>query len=272
VVSIQSSAGTGDRGTNVAVDLGDGDDSLTLDAGLPPSRFSVDARGGDGNDSMSARVGNPLALSPADTAGRVAVRMNGGGGDDAIRSTVRMVSLNAPMALELNGGVGNDRIEAVFDHVTARAGLSLDVRGGRGDDDLRVVADSPSREAGGFDPSLVAESAVDLRVDGGEGADHVVGDITPCIEPQGSLALGFFGGGGDDAFDIAVNLEPAAHSPPSERDGPLLLDVQGDEGDDALNLTIGNYRSSTSPVELKLMGGRGKDTVHASPGIDTDSW
>jgi hypothetical protein len=260
------------RSIDFIADLGDGADTFTLDGSFPPDVCRVAVQGGAGNDTFNTRIGSATALTPTNVAASIDLHLDGGEGDDVFVNTLRLVNLNGRVNLDINGGAGNDRIINVFDHVTVNGGMTLNVNGGQGDDDLQLLATAPSsREAAGYDPALVIRSRVQVNLTGGSGNDHFVGDITPCIEPQGEFDLVFVGGRGADVFDIQLALEPKT-SATTEQAGPMRLAVLGGSGDDQLRLAVANYGKSTSPLDIDLVGGPGRDTAEVSPGIDLGQW
>ena len=125
---------------------------------------------------------------------------------------------------------------------------------------------------------LYVNSQARFNVQGDSGNDLLIGLLVPCIMPVGSLDLIFSGGSGNDLFNLLIGLEPVSLAPPSDlstaptQDGPIRLAVLGGNGDDQLNLTVQNLGNSTSPFDVRLDGGPGRDTAMASPGIDTSGW
>ena len=117
-----------------------------------------------------------------------------------------------------------------------------------------------------------------MNLQGDLGNDRLIGLIQPCIMPVGSLDLVFSGGAGNDLFSLLIGLEPVDRptsgetNPPDAHDGPIHLAVIGGEGDDRLYLTVQNLGNSTSPLDIRLDGAPGNDTVVATPGINTSGW
>ena len=161
--------------------------------------------------------------------------------------------------------------------------MSLNFKGGAGDDTVAVMTGTETRPDA--PPSLFVNSSVRLNVEGGLGNDRLLGLIIPCVKPEASLDMIFSGGSGNDLVSILLGLEagllnplsdhpssPGELNPPSEHDGPIHLAVTGGEGDDQLYLTVRNFGHSTSPLDIRLDGAPGKDTVVATPGIDTSGW
>lgn len=200
-----------------------------------------------------------------------------------VMSTFRNVNLNGSTSIDLQGGNGNDVVRQALDMVTVNAGLSLSANCGAGDDTVAVMTGTETRPDAA--PSLFVNSPVRLNVEGGLGNDRLLGLIIPCIKPEASLDVVFSGGSGNDVISILMGLEagllnppsdrpasPGELNPPSEHDGPIHLAVIGGEGNDQLNLTVRNLGHSASPLDIRLDGAPGKDTVVATPGIDTSGW
>ena len=133
-----------------SIDLGDGDDTLALGAGLP----ALSINGGSGTDALdfSART-DDVAIGLDGTTPNLAVtsveNATGGSGNDALAGDAA--------ANRLSGGGGNDTIN-----------------GGAGDDDLSGGAGNNTLRGGSGDDTLTAGPDGDVLV-GGAGADTLVG-------------------------------------------------------------------------------------------------
>lgn len=163
---------------------------------------------------------------------------------------------------------------AMFDKVLVQAGLDMILGGGEGDDLLNLLAlprtPSEGTIVSAFVPALVTTSRVRILLDGGDGNDRFVGDITSCVLPQGTLDMLFAGGRGNDNFEVKLTMEPQVKA--TSLDGSVRMLILGGEGNDSLKLTINNLTESGGALDLRLDGGQGENTALASAGIDTSGW
>ena len=255
------------------------DPSVPPDPYFPPDPCRVSVTGDGGNDSINALIGLLSNAMPAgDAQLPIELMLNGGDGVDYVMSTFQNVNLNGHVGVDLEGGAGNDVVMQKFDNVTINGGMDLVANGGAGDDYVILSASPELSTMVGIVPKLYVNSAVHMNVLGDTGNDRLIGAIIPCIMPVGSLDLVFSGGAGNDVFNVLLGLEavtlnpPSEHNPPADLDGPIHLAVIGGEGDDQLNLTVQNLGHSTSSLDIRLDGAPGKDTIVATPGIDTSGW
>lgn len=278
------------RSFDFYVQLGAGNDRFTGNMVWPQglrgasgaSRVTV--IGDAGNDSINALIGLLSNAMPAgDVSSALDLSLNGGDGNDSVISTLRNVNLNGRTSIDLQGGNGNDVVRQALNMVTVNGGMSLNFRGGEGDDTVAVTTGTETRPDA--PPSLFVNSPVTVNVEGGLGNDRLLGLLQPCIKPEASLDVVFSGGSGNDVISILMGLEagllnppsdrpasPGELNPPSEHDGPIHLAVIGGEGDDQLYLSVRNLGHSKSMFDIRLDGAPGKDTVVATPGIDTSGW
>jgi hypothetical protein len=139
------------------VDLGDGDDTLTLGAGLP----SLTIHGGAGTDRLNfAGRTDPVSVmlggaTPGLTVDTVE-NVTGGDGSDKVVGDIA--------ANDIVGGAGNDRLSGGdnADQLSGGSGVNV-LRGGAGDDTL---------QAGGEGDTLVGGSGADT-IAGGAGDDDI---------------------------------------------------------------------------------------------------
>ena len=210
--------------------------------------------------------------------GTIDLSLNGGDGNDVIRSTARNVNLNGRVTIDLQGGTGNDVVQQTLEMVRVNAGLDLNASGGAGDDYVVLSTAQDSRSTSDVIPTFFVNSKVRLNLQGDQGNDRLIGLIQPCIMPAGSLDMIFGGAGGNDLFSILLGLEPGTVDPPpehttsGEQDGPIRLTVLGGDGDDRLYLSVRNLGHSMSPLDVRLDGGTGLNTAVVTPGIDVSDW
>ncbi len=236
----------------------------------PPSdRIAV--VGGAGDDEFHFLISSgEAALVPAVLVESVDVRFDGGAGSDSFESVMRNVVLQASVRVEAQGQTGNDTVMSMFDRVSVKGGLDMILEGGGGDDLLSLLALSQTRSEAGFVPALVTTSRARILLDGGDGNDRFLGDITPCVLPQGTLDMVFAGGRGNDDIRVKLTMEPTIKSP--SLDGSVRMSILGGEGNDSLNLKVNNLRESGNALSLRLDGGPGEDIASASAGIDASGW
>ncbi len=275
------------RSFDLLVRLGAGNDRFDAKLDVPPDPYNlfppgpcrITVMGEGGADSISTLLGSLATPAMVEEFPALEISLDGGDGNDSIRSVVRDVNLNGRTSIDLQGGTGNDLVQQTFDMATANAGLDLNANGGAGDDYVVLSSGSDTRSTTGFAPTLFVNSQVNLNVQGDLGNDRLIGMVIPCIKPQGgALDMVFSGGSGNDIFGLLIGLEPVSlnppsdHNPPGDMDGPITLTVIGGEGDDQLNLTVQNLGNSTSPLAIRLVGSPGRDTAIVTPGIDVTGW
>lgn len=204
----------------------------------------VDADMGTGDDGVDAQ-GFPL---PVD--------LEGGPGDD-----------------RLTGGTGADRIDGGDDNdqVWMTVGGPDDVTGGAGFDKVTFLTagtttitldDQPGDGPGGRMDNVHSDFE---EVDGGPGADTIVGTDGPDVLDGGNGKDHLEGMGGDDVLEDG----PATTCDTDQLDGgpgndTLMTDngqdvVNGDEGDDELD--VGDSHFCPTKGGARLSGGDGTDTV-----------
>ena len=255
------------------------DPYMPTNTAFPPGPCRVSVMGDGGADSINALIGLLSNATPVgDAQLPIEVILNGGDGNDFVQSAFGNLNLNGRTTVDLQGGLGNDVVMQKFNNVTINAGLDLNASGGAGDDYVILSAKGESTATTNATPQLYVNSQVRMNLQGDAGNDKLIGLIQPCIMPVGSLDLVFSGGAGNDLFSLLIGLEPVTLDPPTDRpatpvqDGPIHLAVIGGEGDDQLYLTVQNLGNSTSPLDIRLDGAPGNDTVVATPGIDTKGW
>ncbi len=272
------------RGVDFTADLGAGDDTFKgeIVAHTPPSEHAppsdhtppsdrIAVVGGAGDDEFHFLISSgEAALVPAVLVESVDVRFDGGAGSDRFESVMRNVVLQGSVRVEAQGQAGNDAVMSMFDRVSVKGGLDMILGGGEGDDLLSLLALSQTRSEAGFVPALVTTSRARILLDGGNGNDQFIGDITPCVLPQGTLDMVFASGRGNDDIRVKLTMEPTIKSP--SLDGSVRMSILGGEGNDSLNLLVNNLRESGNALSLRLYGGPGEDNSIVSAGIDASGW
>ena len=274
------SAGDGSvRTVMLYANLGAGNDVFNGDLQFPPDPCRLMVMGGSGADSINALIGLLSNATPiGDVQGTIDLSLNGGDGNDDIRSAARNVNLNGRVTIDLQGEAGNDIVQQTVEMVRVNAGLDLNARGGAGNDYVVLSAAPESRSTSDVFPTFFVNSKVRLNLQGDLGSDRLIGLILPCVMPAGSLDMIFGGGGGNDLFSILLELAPGMadpppeHTTPEEQDGPIRLAVLGGDGDDRLYLSVRNLGHSMSPLDVRLDGGTGLNTAVVTPAIDVSDW
>jgi Ca2+-binding RTX toxin-like protein len=224
----------------VAVDMGDGNDQVTLLAG---SRLFGEVRLGAGDDRMTAtETGDDLEID----AGAGADTVLAGAGDDLVR-----------------GGVGDDQLDGGDGDDALDGGDGNDwLSGGRGDDFLFGGADADTLIGGegndvlnggdGIDTVDYSAQLTDVTVDlaaGTAGGDGIGRDALSGIE-------NVVGGGGNDVLSgngLANRLDGGAGNDRIIAGGGDT--VLGGSGDDSIEARTGAGAAAV------IDGGAGNDTV-----------
>ena len=240
---------TGDFGSGfgrlnvVSVDLGDSNDTLSIDIDATDSIFNETLAlffdGGSGADEIDA------------SASTSAVRINGGFGNDRIV-----------------GGSGNDTI--LGDATNSDGGNDVLI-GGAGNDFISGGSgtDTLSGEAG--NDTLLGGSGLDT-IDGGEGVDTnsfqgIGSQVTASINADGTGSAEY-----GNILEGFTNIEGLAASANGD-----ILTINGDAGgilvggpgDDILTGGAGNDRLSGNDGDDILRGGPGEDVLFGGRGNDT---
>ncbi len=278
VVTLQGSVDNGSGGLNFSAELGEGNDRFTgnlqwpsgvptpEEAAYPPDPCYLAVTAGGGADTINTLIGLLSNALPAqDVPVPLSLSLDGGDGNDVVKSSLSNLILHGPTTIDLQGGTGNDAVTQVLNAVAANAGLNLTADGGRGDDTVGITA-------GAATPSLFVNSSVRLTLEGGLGNDRLHGLLVPCIMPEASLDVIFSGGSGNDLFDILLALEADSPDSTGPSEGPVGLTLLGGDGNDQLRLSIQNLGQSKSMLDLQHAGGSGDDTAVVTPSIDTSGW
>lgn len=208
----------------------------------PGSTWADTLRGGEGADSLAGQAG-------ADS-------LEGGGGDDTL--------LGGAGADTLRGGAGHDRIE-VGEAGEGDADLGF---GGEGNDTILAFGSNNRLLGEAGDDSLLGGSFGDT-LDGGDGADTLLGDA-----PATAAVLGYddllMGGGGHDSL---VGMLGADRLDGGLGDDTLWGDLgdaldEGAGGRDTLLGAAGNDRLEGDGGADLLNGGSGADTLVGGTGTD----
>lgn len=230
--------------SQVTVNAGAGDDTVTVGDLDTLCRASLVIQGGDGNDFLSALNSK---------TGEIRLRIEGGAGNDTI-----------------TGGLGNDTL--VGDGGTDR------IKGGDGNDQLEggTGADSINGENG--NDTLLGGDATDTLT--GDGSDTLNGDAGDDSLRGGLGGDVLNGGAGNDTANGGDGDDTASGGDGNDSLlGSTGLDsLAGDAGDDTIdggrnNDTLdggdGNDKIRGDHGDDSITGGLGDDTVNGGDGDDT---
>jgi Ca2+-binding RTX toxin-like protein len=186
----------------IQIDLGDGDDTATIDRNVKlPATF----RGGDGNDTLSAGGGRTM--------------LDGGEGDDVLRGGKNYDTLYGRGGNDvLDGASGGDVMSGGYDDDTVtyegrdenlRIYLSGRAESGRAGERDRIMTDVENVTGGERDDIMVGSRYAntlrggpgDDRIDGGAGDDHLEGEDGDDRITGGRGADVLMGGNGSDWLD-----------------------------------------------------------------------
>lgn len=252
-------AGTiiGDDG--VAIDMGTGNDAVTL---LEDSQTFGEIRLGAGNDTLTATEagqdlvvdagdGNDIVLAGAGDdllrGGEGDDRLEGNGGDDALQGgngNDRLIGglgddflLGGAGNDSLVGGVGNDLLDGgdgldTADYSAETAAVSVDLASGiaNGDGIGRDTLAGVENAIGGAGNDVLIGNAQVNRLEGGDGDDRLV-------VGAGDTALG---GAGDDTIEVQAGAGAAAT-------------VDGGSGRDTIRLTGTGTGSLAAPTAVEIL-------------------
>lgn len=281
-VTLQGSVDNDSGGLNFSAELGEGRDRFTgnllfpsgvptpEEGAYPPDPCNIAVTGGGGADTINTLIGLLSNALPAqDVPVALSLSLDGGDGNDVVKSSLSNLILHGATTIDLQGGTGNDAVTQVLNAVAANAGLNLTANGGRGDDTVGLTAGATTSTA---TPSLFVNSLTRLTLEGGLGNDRLNGLIVPCVMPEASLDVIFSGGDGNDLFNILLALEADSPDSTGPSEGPVGLTLLGGDGNDQLRLSIKNLGQSKSRLDLQHAGGSGDDKAVVPPGIDASGW
>jgi Ca2+-binding RTX toxin-like protein len=249
----------GDAG-NDSLDGADGDDFFFIASGAGNDTIV----GGEGAETL----GDTLDSSAAVGAATLTFGTTGENG------TLIIAGNNATFSQIENFflGSGNDSVTA------AAATVGVDVDGGFGDDTILGGGGLDSLYGGGGNDSIFGAALADViyggtgddRIDGGVDNDVLYGgDGNDTLLAGFGSNEGFFGGAGNDAYQILgtavttfgynVNLETG-----NDQFGKVFSSIETILGGDGADTLVG--RNDTAEL---LDGGGGSDTIYGSGGNDT---
>lgn len=283
--------------SSVLVDMGNGDDTVTIGNLNTISRTSIVVQGGAGNDLISAlnanlgdsRIrlegedGNDTLIGSAgnDTlvGGADVDRIKGGDGNDQLEGGTGSDSINGENGNDtlLGGdtndtllGDGNDTLGGDAGDDSLRGGIGNDVlNGGAGNDTARGGDGDDTATGGDGNDSLLGETGLD-NLSGDAGNDTVDGGRNNDVISGGDGNDKLRGDHGNDTItgglgDDTINGGDGEDNISGD-DGHDLLG--GFDGDDTINGAAGNDTISGGDGDDVLAGGGGGDIVLGDQGDD----
>lgn len=233
-----------------AVNMGDGDDTVTLEAG-----FAVegDILLGAGNDVLTTAAG----------AGQAALRVEGGAGDDRITAgSGDDVLVGGAGADRIEGGMGTDTASYAGSATGVEVWLSVGgqplSRGGDAEGDMLVSIENLD---GSAQADILAGDGGRNVLRGEDGADrlYAYGGDDLAQGGEGNDLLG--GGDGDDQLQGGAGHDRLY----GQNDDDVL---EGGEGNDWLYGESGNDRLAGGEGRDLLNGGVGDDVLEGGAGAD----
>lgn len=228
-----------------AIDMGEGDDRVTLLAGASVQGL---IRLGKGNDTLTANT----------AAG---FEVDGGEGDDLIE-----------------GGAGNDTLHGGEGQDVIRGGAGNDlIFGGAGDDLIHAGPGNDTIDGGeGYDTLDMSSVSGPIFVDMGSGVVSGTGIGLTRFTSIENIAFGagdndVTGGNGDDVFDGGAGNDTLSGGAGDDKlaggEGNDLL--RGGSGDDLLDGGNGDDVLNGGSGDDVLLGGAGNDQLSGGSGDDT---
>lgn len=222
---------------NITVNLGGGDDSLTMLDMSGAQLNAIQINGESGNDTIN--------LAAANRVGTLLIRADGGDGNDMLTGS--------DFSESLIGGAGDDM-------VVAGAGDDL-LEGGDGNDVLNGGLGNDSSAGGAGNDELIGGDGNDSLI-GDSGDDIVNGDAGNDVL-QGNFGNDFLNGStGNDSISGGLGADAVVGGA-----GKDTLD--GGHNDDIIVGNSGNDLIFASNGNDLVNGGNGNDTLNGGDGDDT---
>jgi Ca2+-binding RTX toxin-like protein len=247
----------------IAMDLGNGDDVVTIGdlSGIAQTVLTINA--GDGNDNLNAGASVP---------GFVRLLLNGDAGNDSITGSANDDTINGGAGRDtLLGGNGNDAIVGGADHDAINGGAGDDsITGGDGNDTLAGGDGNDTLQGGNGNDSLTAQAGDD-SVDGGAGRDTLLGGDGNDSMDAGDGKDYLAGGEGNDTLDGGRNDDTLLGDAGADtiRGNHGNDSIDAGTGDDTVNGGDGNDVISGGDGNDLMTGGDGDDILNGAAGNDT---
>ena len=258
--------------TRITGDLGVGDDSLTINAGV---QVPVEIRGGVGDDELFAGSGPAVFFGDAGND-----RLVGGSHDDQLDGGLGQDNLVGQAGNDqLRGGEDDDLLEGGEGNDTLQGDAGVDVlMGGRGSDRLEGGEGNDTLQGESGSDQLFGDAGNDV-LDGGDGDDTAEGGVGDDRLDGGLGNDTLRGGvGADTLIGLAGNDTLEGGDDADILDGGLGDDIlrgglgddqiTDDEGDDVAEGDAGMDTITTGVGADIIRGGDDDDVIEAGPGND----
>jgi hypothetical protein len=235
--------GSGSAITNVVVYGGKGADMVDFAlTNTLATNLDLDVHLGAGNNQAN------LNFADGARGSKVSVDVDGSAGSDQVSASLGDVS-NSHVTFTGCLGRGPDSYNLTMKgDVTGGSDVGVRINGGRGNDALHV-------NATGLD--IGADSKVGVELDGGDGAEDIGLKYDGVL--KGTLTAKLNGGKGADA--IVGNITAEAGST-----GTLNAVEHGGKGNDSLTLNVFDL-GQLADLDAVIYGGPGKDTFTHTPNV-----
>lgn len=215
--------------STVVLNVGVGNDSVTINAIDAGFAASLQVLGADGNDSLNATTTN------------IAVTLDGGAGADSLTG--------GSLADSILGGADNDAISGLAGNDTVISGIGNDsLNGGDGDDLLNAGNGNDVLSGGAGNDTLTAGGGIDTVSE--------TGDVNFVLLPTTLTGVG---------TDTLISIEMASLTGGASGNA---IDVSGFTGLTTVNGAGGGDLITGSPQADRIDGQTGNDTIIGGGGND----
>ena len=247
----------------ISIDLGNGDDVVTVGDLLGVSQTVLTISGGDGNDTLDASAG---------VLGDVRLRLNGDAGNDRINGSANDDTIDGGTGRDtLLGGNGNDSIFGGTDNDAINGGAGNDsITGDDGNDTLAGGDGNDTLLGGNGNDSLTAQAGDD-SLDGAAGRDTLLGGDGNDSLDAGEGKDFLTGGEGNDTLDGGRNDDTIFGDAGADtiRGNHGIDSIDAGTGDDTVSGGDGNDIIAGGDGNDLMTGGDGNDILNGAAGNDT---
>ncbi len=237
----------------ITIDLGNGNDVVTVGNLAGVSQTVLTINGGDGNDTLDASAG---------VLGDVRLRLSGDAGNDRIAGSVNDDTIDGGAGRDtLLGGSGNDTLFGGTDNDAISGGSGDDSMTGDDGNDSLIGGDGNDTLQGGLgNDSLNGQAGADT-IEGSEGRDTLVGgDGNDSLDAGGGKDY-LTGGNGDDTLDGGRNDDTIFGDAGADT-------IRGDHGHDTIDAGTGDDTVNGGDGNDIITGGDGNDLMTGGDGND----
>ncbi len=247
----------------ITMDLGNGDDVVTIGDLSGVAQTVLTINGGDGNDNFNAS---------ASVMGVVRLQLNGEAGNDSITGSASDDTISGGAGRDtLLGGNGNDAIFGGADHDAINGGTGDDSITGDDGNDTLAGGDGNDTLQGGLGNDSLTAQAGDDSLDGAEGRDTLLGGDGNDSLDAGDGKDFLTGGNGDDTLDGGRNDDTVFGDAGADtiRGNHGNDSIDAGTGDDTVNGGDGNDIIAGGDGNDLMTGGDGDDILNGAAGNDT---